>query len=74
MAKKTKEEVITSPELKTREVNNATRKVYFASGKKDKNTPKLLIEGAWLLKYGFAVGKTYKLTPANGNLVLELNG
>lgn len=58
---------------KAREVNNDSRKIYFASGKKDKTTPKILIEGNWLKEKDFEVGKTFKLTAEKGLITLQLN-
>ena len=78
MAKNKKNiEVETPPVVKTRKdrtVNNLTRNVYYASGKKDKLTPKILIEGVWLKEIGFEVGKTYKLTTEKGLITLQING
>jgi len=54
-------------------VNNLVRNIYFASGKLDKGTPKLLIEGNWLKEYGFEVGKTYQLMPEQNKIVIKIN-
>ena len=49
------------------------RKVYYMSGKENKDTPKILLEGWWLRDYGFKVGDTLKLTIEEGLITLKRN-